>query len=242
MSIWALVPFKGTAGAKRRLHPVLSETERQWLVAAMVRDVLSALAQSKALAGVLLVSRDPFARTLANEFGTEVFADQASDLSGAVVEASVYLQTRCAASGTLFVPGDVPLIGAADVDAILEGHRQVTLVPDANDIGTNAAASTPPNAFDYLFDGKSFKPHIAAAKRAGIEARVVRNQAFGLDIDTVAELTVAANSASGTRTGAFLAASGIAGRLGRAPKPLAASASPAPPSASQSSPHPKADE
>lgn len=214
MSIWALVPFKGAVGAKRRLHPVLNETEREQLVTAMLRDVLSALTRSKALAGVLLVSRDPLAQNLASEFGTDVFADQSNDLSGAVVEASAHLQAHHAASGTLFVPGDVPLIDSADVDAVLEGHHQVTLVPDANDIGTNAAASTPPNAFEYLFDGKSFKPHIAAAKRAGIDARVVRNQAFGLDIDTVAELTALAKLASSTRTGAFLTASGIAHRLG----------------------------
>jgi 2-phospho-L-lactate guanylyltransferase (CobY/MobA/RfbA family) len=72
---------------------------------------------------------------------------------------------------------------------------------------------SPPNAFEYLFDGKSFKPHIASAKRSGIAARVVRRPAFGLDVDTVAELSAVLERASGTETGDFLAGSGIAERL-----------------------------
>ena len=211
--IWALVPFKGATGAKRRLCPVLDERERESLVLAMIRDVLEALTRCRALSGILLVSRDARAFELAEEFGIDVFEDSATDLSGAVVQSGAYAQHEREAEGTLFVPGDVPLIGAEDVVAVLDGHETVTLVPDANDIGTNAAASSPPNAFGYLFDGKSFKPHIASARRAGIEPRVVRNTAWGLDVDTVEELAVVAGRSTGTRTGRFLESSGISARL-----------------------------
>ena len=212
--IWALVPFKGASGAKRRLESVLNERERESLVLAMIRDVLDTLAQCRALSGTLLVSRDAQAFELAEEFGMDVFEESATDLSGAVVQSGTYAQRQREADGTLFVPGDVPLIRPRDVVAVLDGHEQVTLVPDANDIGTNAAASSPPNAFEYLFDGKSFRPHIASARRAGIEPRVVRNAAWGLDVDTVDELAVVAQRASGTRTGRFLESSGISARLG----------------------------
>ena len=218
MSIWALLPFKGAAGAKQRLAGTLSEAEREDLVLAMVRDVLQTLSKAPLLAGVVLASQDGNAVDLAEEFGCEVFRDTASDLSGAVAQASAYVAAR-GASGTLFVPGDVPLIQPADIVAVLEGHERVTLVPDARDIGTNAAASSPPNAFEYLFDGKSFKPHIASAARVGIEARVVRRPAFGLDVDTALELAAVARHGAGTRTGKFLYASGIAERLRRVPAP-----------------------
>ena len=214
MSVWALLPFKGAEGAKRRLAPVLTASEREGLVLAMVRDVLEALTASASLAGVLVVSRDPIAQVLAREFDAEVYADNATDLSGAVREASRFVESQRSASGTLFVPGDVPLIRAGDVDAVLAHHDRVTLVPDAYDVGTNAAASSPPNAFEYLFDGKSFKPHIASARRAGIEARIVRRTAFGLDVDTIAELIEVAARSAGTRTGTFLAASGVGDKLG----------------------------
>ncbi len=211
--IWALVPFKGTSGAKRRLEPVLDVAERESLVLAMIRDVLDTLTRCRSLGGILLVSRDRTAFQLADEFGIDVFEDSASDLSGAVVQSGTYAGEKRAAEGTLFVPGDVPLIRPEDVNAVLDGHRRVTLVPDANDIGTNAAASSPPNAFEYLFDGKSFKPHIASSERAGIKPRIVRRLAWGLDVDTVEELAAVARRALGTRTGAFLESSGIAARL-----------------------------
>lgn len=213
MSVWALVPFKGAAGAKRRLESWLSAEEREGLVYAMLRDVLGALTKCPALGGVLLVSRDPAARELAREFGVRLFADSATDLSGAVVEASDFVAAGFAATGTLFVPGDVPLAQPEDIAAVLCGHEQVTLVPDGNDVGTNAAASSPPNAFEYLFDGKSFKPHLASAAKAGITARVVRRHALGLDVDTVDELAAVAKRAAGTRTGAFLQERGIHNRL-----------------------------
>lgn len=213
MSVWALVPFKGAAGAKRRLESWLSAEEREGLVHAMLRDVLGALTRCASLGGVLLVSRDPAARQFAREFGVRLFADSATDLSGAVVEASDFVAAAFAATGTLFVPGDVPLVQPADIDAVLGGHQQVTLVPDGNDVGTNAAASSPPNAFEYLFDGKSFKPHLASARKAGITARVVRRHGLGLDVDTADELAAVAGQAAGTCTGAFLQARGIHARL-----------------------------
>ena len=67
--VWALVPFKGGAGAKRRLEAVLSEEERGGLARAMLRDVLVALAGSPGLAGVLLVSRDADVHAFAAEVG-----------------------------------------------------------------------------------------------------------------------------------------------------------------------------
>lgn len=217
MSVWALLPFKGAAGAKKRLSPALRPEEREQLVLAMVRDVLDALVDSRLLAGVVIVSRAPVATQLAHEFSVEVFADSASDLSGAVVEAGTYVARSYAATGTLFIPGDVPLVTAAEIDTVLQAHTEVTLVPDANDIGTNAAASSPPNAFEYLFDGRSFKPHIASARRAGLEPGIVRLPGFGLDVDTIDELRTVAAKAHDTRTGDFLTQSGIAERVTQTP-------------------------
>ena len=218
MSVWALLPFKGAVGAKKRLAPVLDPAEREGLVLAMVRDVLDALVGSRLLAGVVIVSRAPVATQLACEFGVEVFADGASDLSGAVVEAGDHVARHHGATGTLFIPGDVPVVTAAEIDTVLRAHTEVTLVPDANDIGTNAAASSPPNAFEYLFDGKSFKPHIASARRAGLEPGIVRLPGFGLDVDTIDELRAVAAKAQGTRTGDFLSRSGIAERVAQSPR------------------------
>ena len=96
---------------------------------------------------------------------------------------------------------------------MLDGHDDVTLVPDRHDIGTNCIAATPPNAMRYQFDGTSFAPHQALARAAGIEPRVVRLPGLGLDIDTLDALRDFAERAGDTRTGRYLRESGLAQRL-----------------------------
>src|SRR5262249_9551226 len=53
--IWAIVPAKPGADAKRRLAPVLAPAERERLAQAMLRDVLTALRGARCLAGVAVI-------------------------------------------------------------------------------------------------------------------------------------------------------------------------------------------
>ena len=208
--VWALVPFKGPDGAKERLGAYLSPGERRKLTLAMVRDVLDALTRAS-LSGVLIVSRSPGALELAQAFGAEVFADSADNLTGAVTEASAFIADR--AEGTMIVHGDLPLLTAEEVDRALGQHRDITLLPDRHDIGTNCIIATPPNAMTYQFDGTSFKPHKALARAAGFEPRIVRLPGFGLDIDTIDGLRAFAAVRADTRSGKLLAKTGVASRL-----------------------------
>lgn len=209
--MWALVPFKGTEGAKQRLSPFLSELERSELTIAMVRDVLAALAGLKALSGVLLVSRSPAAPKLAEEFGAEVYKETSNDLTGAVTQASRFVAHR--GGGTMIVHGDVPLATTEEFGQVLAGHNDVTIVPDRYDVGTNCIVSTPPNAFTYQFDGKSFGPHRMLARKAGFEPRIVRLPGLGLDIDTLDELRAVAATNHDCQTCAYINGSGLASRL-----------------------------
>ena len=209
--MWALVPFKGAEGAKRRLSPFLSELERSELTIAMVRDVLAALAGLKTLSGVLLVSRSPAASRLAKEFGVEVYKETSSDLTGAVTQASGFVANR--GGGTMIVHGDVPLATTEEFAQVLAGHNKVTIAPDQYDSGTNCIVSTPPNAFTYQFDGKSFGPHQNLARKAGFKPRIVRLPGLGLDIDTLDELRAVAATNHDCQTCAYIKESGLASRL-----------------------------
>ncbi len=92
------------------------------------------------------------------------------------------------------MPGDVPLITPADVATILAEHERFTLVPDSEGDGTNCIVSSPPNLIRYRFDGHSFKPHAEAAYGIGITPRIVRNDAFGIDVDTPRDLSAHARA------------------------------------------------
>ena len=211
--MWAVVPFKGSVGAKGRLAAHLSADERHELVTHMLDDVLSALTDSRFLAGVVVVSRALEASGFTRRHGVELYADEADDLSGAVVEAGHHLVNTYGATGTFFVPGDVPLITGDEVDTAIQSHVDVTILPDRNDVGTNGLLSSPPNAFQYLFDAKSFKPHQREATEAGYQPRVLRLPGFGLDIDTISELNALARQDRDIASLRFLKESGIASRL-----------------------------
>jgi 2-phospho-L-lactate/phosphoenolpyruvate guanylyltransferase len=212
--VWAVVPLKNVLQAKQRLAPLLTPLERSQLMLAMVMDVLVALKQTPGLAGILLVSRAPQATDLAEQFGTRLYAEAAgADLSESVQAAGGYLVANEDANGTLIVPGDVPLITPADIGAVLADHQRLTLVPDSDGDGTNCIVSSPPNLIRYRFDGHSFKPHVEAAYGIGITPCIVRNEAFGIDVDTPRDLLRVLERAGPSHTRTCLETSGIATRL-----------------------------
>lgn len=212
--MWALVPLKSLGSAKQRLANTLSSAERRDLMLAMVRDVLTALKQSQRLAGVLIVSQTNESVALAQAFSTERFAESdGGNLSDALTEAASYATDILGATGVMVIPGDVPLLTASEIDAMLEQHERVTVVPDSDHVGTNCLACSPANCLQFQFDGQSFTPHLESAVRANLDPKVYESPGFGLDIDTPQDLTTLLSRDSGSQTGTFLDKSGIARRL-----------------------------
>jgi len=212
--MWAVVPLKNIRQAKQRLAPLLSPEERSQLMLAMVSDVLRTLQHTTGLAGILLVSRAPEATELARQFNVDLYAEAAgADLSESVQAAGGYLVANRNAQGTVIVPGDVPLITPTDLDAVLLDHQRLTLVPDSIGDGTNCIVSSPPNLIRYRFDGHSFKPHVEAAYGIGITPCIVRNENFGIDVDTPKDLLCVLERAGPSHTRTCLETSGIATRL-----------------------------
>ena len=70
--IHAVVPIKETSDAKRRLADVLCAARRQELALAMFEDVLATLTGVRELAGIVAVTVDPAAATIAARYGARV--------------------------------------------------------------------------------------------------------------------------------------------------------------------------
>jgi len=212
--MWAIVPIKTFDRAKQRLANVLSEEERRSLMLAMARDVLTCLVQCNRLSGTLIVSRTPEADALAQTFGTERYAESPdTNLAGALEQATQHLIDHFDAKGVIVVPADVPGINTQEVDQILSEHQSVTVLPDAEHIGTNGLICSPPLCMPYIFDGKSFKPHVQAAFDQGITPKIVPASAFSLDVDVPADLVTVSQQAPSSQTAFYLDKSGIMGRL-----------------------------
>lgn len=212
--MWAIVPIKRFEQAKERLASVLKAPERKALMLAMARDVLCALSRCQRLCGILLVSRAPQAKALAEAFGMRQFAESAeATLPEALGEARDHAVEELGARGIFIVHADAPLIDPVEIDGLIAAHQGVTLLPDTKRIGTNGMICTPPDAIPFVFDGKSFSAHAEHARRAGLGPRVVDGSCLALDIDTPADLVQLLRRAPSSQTGTYLQNSGVAERL-----------------------------
>jgi 2-phospho-L-lactate guanylyltransferase len=213
--IWAVVPVKALAGAKQRLAPRLAPGQRQALAAAMIEDVLDALAAVPRLAGILVVTVDPLATSLARRYGARVVTDGAREGHTGAVSAAARILAREGRPGMITLPGDVPGISVAEVTAVLAAHRPApafTIVPAHDDLGSNAIVCSPPDAVPLRFGDNSFTPHLDAARRCGIEPVIVRQPGIAMDIDDPADLAafLRISPHAPSRTLTFLQQSGIA--------------------------------
>lgn len=212
--LWALVPVKQLAQSKQRLAAVLEPGEREGLVLAMLRDVLTAIHDISVFDGVLLVSRSSQARALGRDFGTDTFVESiGSDHSQAVTQANRYLIDRHGIRSSLAIPSDVPRITAQDIHQIISHHDRVTLVPNESGEGTNAVLASPPNAITYHFGEHSLRKHAESADAAGISPSIVRNANFAKDIDEPRDLMRALADLPPSSTRDYLESSGIAARF-----------------------------
>jgi 2-phospho-L-lactate guanylyltransferase len=221
--IWAVIPVKDTAAAKTRLAPALSPGLRQGLALAMLEDVLAALAEARGLAGRVLVTVDPIARDLAAGYGAHCIEEGARDgHTGAVAAAA----RRLAAEGRgamLTLPGDIPLVTAAEIERLVAAHLPApsfTIAPSHDEMGSNAILMSPPDAVSLRFGDDSFRPHLAASRAAGIEPTIVGLLGIALDIDNPVDLAHFSRIGSRTRAGLWLAQNaGVLASAGFPPPP-----------------------
>ena len=64
----------------------------------------------------------------------------------------------------------------------------LTIVPAHDELGSNAVLCAPPLVMPLRFGDDSYFPHLATARRHGIEPTIVRLPGIGLDIDHPVDL------------------------------------------------------
>ena len=191
MSLWAIVPVKPLRRGKSRLSGTLSEDQREELNRVLLQRTLKTLLNLKEVEQVLVVSRDSAALALARDLGARtVQEDGAPALNTALKRATVVAQVY-ASRGVLVIPADLPLLTAADVQALLQRATEppvVVIAPDRHRKGTNALLLSPANLIEYDFGGDSFKRHCDRAERAGARLEIVDLPSLGLDLDLPEDL------------------------------------------------------
>lgn len=212
MALWAVVPVKERDRAKERLAPMLPPVLRRELALVMLEDVLSALAAARGLGGLIVVTVDPAASRLAARYAARIVETGARDGHTGAVSAAAHLLTAEGETGMLTVPGDIPLVTAAEIGQIIAAHRpppSFTIVPSHDEGGSNAIALSPPDAVPLRFGADSFLAHLRAAQQSGIRPTVLRLPGAALDIDNPEDFVAFGRRPSATRTRAFLDENGM---------------------------------
>jgi coenzyme F420-0:L-glutamate ligase/coenzyme F420-1:gamma-L-glutamate ligase len=184
-----LIPVKNLGNAKQRLSAVLDRSTRTELAHAMLEDVLQAVFEAR-VDQVALVTSDGFAIGLAAKYGFEVIPDTANRGETDAIEMATRVCEERGIETTLVIPGDIPLVEAADLRTIHE-HAPASgsvLVPSSDERGTNAVLRRPAALFPLRFGNDSFVPHLTAAKATGQSSVVLSLPRIALDIDTPEDL------------------------------------------------------
>jgi 2-phospho-L-lactate guanylyltransferase len=217
--IWAAVPVKEFIGAKQRLATVLSPEQRVALAAAMLEDVLAALAEAP-LAGIMVNTLDPVASEQARRYGARLVTEDARGGHTAAVAAMARILHEEGRLGMLTVPGDIPRVTSAEIAAVVEAARpapSVTIVPAHDERGSNAVLCSPPLVMPLRFGDDSFVPHLAAARAQGVEPSIVKVPGVALDIDQPLDIRslLAAEPHMATRAMRLLQGIGITAQVAR---------------------------
>jgi 2-phospho-L-lactate/phosphoenolpyruvate guanylyltransferase len=213
-----VLPVKSFALAKQRLGDAVGGGEREALAAAMVGDVLAALAEVPQIADVVVVTGEPHAARAAEQAGAAVVGDPDEQGQSAAAGRGIDAAIGRGAERALLVPGDCPAVDPREVSELLggaDGAPSVVIVPDRHGSGTNALVLTPPGAVAPSFGAGSLARHAALARAAGATVKVRDLPSLGLDVDTPDDLA-ALRSALDARPGTAARTRAVLERLGGA--------------------------
>ncbi len=193
MTITAVIPVKQLANAKQRLSSFLSASDRAALFSAMVRDVLTAVEACSLIDQIMVVTNDLEVSELSKEYGAKIHSEpQRPGLIESVTEAARDL-SLAGVSTMVFLPGDVPLVSAEELESVLEGfgssnEAEFLIVPAADLGGSNCVVCSPPDCITFGFGEDSFRRHLSIARELGLNPTVMKLPGIGLDIDTPNDL------------------------------------------------------
>lgn len=214
--MWAVLPCKDLSDAKQRLSPMLPEHERRELSALMLEDVLAALASTRELQGILVVTRDAEARRLAAQFEAEVCLEHENRGHTAAVLSGARHLAATNRMSMITIPGDVPSVTPYELGQVIEAHGpapSVTIAPARDKLGSNAVVCSPPGVIPLRFGDNSFYPHLETARQKGIEPSVIESPGLALDIDRPDDLVEFSRTPSATRTYEYLQSTGLLERI-----------------------------
>jgi 2-phospho-L-lactate guanylyltransferase len=212
-----LLPIKDLHNAKKRLIGVLSQDERFALAEAMLADTIRAVKGIRFAEKIFVVTNYEPAMHLAEENHWEILREEQQISESHSVDVASQICEQWGVAALLRLPLDLPLILSSDIDELLAADCQppgLLIVPSRDGTGTNAILRTPPTLFPSHFGTGSFAKHLAEAESARAHVSICRNPRLEIDVDDESDLrALLEHDLTGTETGRWLRASGVAAKF-----------------------------
>jgi 2-phospho-L-lactate guanylyltransferase len=181
-----VIPVKDPAAAKSRLAPILSGEARRELATVLFRETLRFFRGTFAGLPLVVVTDGAAFADEAARAGATVLRDGGSGLTAAVELATAW-SVEHNFRAQLVIPSDIGALDHDEVARLIEHPRpapSVVLCPSADEGGTNALLTAPPDAVPIWYGAGSFERFRREAAARGIRAEVLRLPNLALDLDT----------------------------------------------------------
>jgi 2-phospho-L-lactate guanylyltransferase len=196
---WAIVvPVKQLAVAKSRL--LADDVVRRELALAMALDTVRAAAECPAVSDVVAVSDDPQAVEALRTLSVHVVPDQPdAGLNPALAHGAQEGAARDAGAAIAAMSADLPALRPADLAdlLLLAGSADSAIVGDAGGEGTTLLTARTAATFAPRYGEQSRRAHVAAG---AVDLTASAAQSLRQDVDTLADLAIAASLGCGPAT------------------------------------------
>lgn len=185
-----VIPVKDFGLAKSRLGQRLSPDRRSALARRLCERTLRFLARHLPEHDRLVVTASPMIARLARRHGASVLVEPAADgLSVAAQRAAEWSRAR-GYTAQLLLPADIVQLDEGEIRRLLAQQGEgpgVTICP-ADDGGTNALLTSPPDALTFRFGPDSSMAHQEEALKQGLPCHVLALKQLSFDLDTPTDL------------------------------------------------------
>lgn len=185
-----LLPVKHLDHCKQRLASVLTLQERQQLVIALLKQNLRILIDDFPEHHVLVITPDPNIASLAKHFNVSVLVEPFAQGLNAAVETGARWSLKQGYRTQVVLAPDIAQLDTNELQLFFDQAQAPTtvMIGTANDGGTNALLTRPPNAIPFQFGLHSSTHMQHASQQRGIDCQRLHFPHLSLDIDTPDDL------------------------------------------------------
>jgi len=195
-SVWALVPVKSLAWAKRRLSCFLGD-DRAELTEAMFKDVIGALNSSSEVSNVAVITADLDIIALAEDLGVFVIKETRSFGMNISLHNGIDVLRNLGAQWLAIFPVDIPLATGAEIDRLIRavnqerpnlGRKVMGITPCGKSDGTNFLYFNTADPIGLKYGAGSFSLHQQMATQCQVTSVVVDSYPMSVDLDEKSDI------------------------------------------------------